>query len=165
MRVLVVSDTHCKNPSQVEGLIDLLRPHAIDADMILHAGDLVTPDVIPALEQFAPTHAVRGNMDVTVPESAYPARRIVEADGVRIGMTHGEGPPFGLVERIRARFADDNVDVIVFGHTHEPFRETVADVLMLNPGSPTDRRFTDHNSIAVLDVGETVSVEIIDLTC
>lgn len=162
MKILVTSDTHCKNVAQVEGLHDLLRTYAMDADMILHAGDLVIPDVVDALAELAPLVAVRGNMDFTIGDKL-PTDETVEAGGVKIGLTHGEGPPFGLIERVRERFPGNAVDVIVFGHTHEPFLQTVDGVLMLNPGSPTDRRFTDHNSIAVLTLDQTASAEIIDL--
>lgn len=162
MRILVTSDTHCKNPAQVESLLDLLRRFAAGVDLILHAGDLVISDVIDALGELAPVHAVRGNMDVTI-GAALPEREIVEAGGMRIGLTHGTGPPFGLVERVLRGFGNDDVDAIVFGHTHEPFLQTVEGVLMLNPGSPTDRRFTDHNSIAIATVEDSISAQIIDL--
>jgi len=163
MKALVISDTHCKNIAQVESLLDLLRPFAADVDMIVHAGDLVVGDVADALAELAPLHAVRGNMDFTIGDSL-PQETIVEANGLKVGITHGEGPPFGLIERVRERFPGDAVDVIVFGHTHEPFLQTVDGVLMLNPGSPTDRRFTDHNSVAVLTLDDAPSAEIIDLT-
>lgn len=162
LRVLVTGDTHCKNAGHIEHLVDLLRPHALDVDMLLHAGDLVITDVVAALEDLAPTRAVRGNMDFTVGESL-PERRIIEAGGKRIGLTHGEGSPFGLVERVRRHFTDGTVDLIVFGHTHEPFLETVDGVLMLNPGSPTDRRFTSHNSVAILTITDALSAQIIEL--
>lgn len=163
MRILAIADTHCKNSAQVENLIDLLRPFAEDAEMILHAGDLVVSELAEALGEMAPTYAVRGNMDVTEDAGRFPAWRIVDAGGFRIGLIHGSGPPFGLIERVRDQFSNEGVSAIVFGHTHEAFLQSVDGVLMVNPGSPTDRRFTDHNSFAIMTVADAVAAEIVDL--
>lgn len=163
MKILLIADTHCKNEAQTRSTIELIRPFAEDAAMILHAGDLVTTQVIDALQELSPIYAVHGNMDLIEVGGNCPDWRTVQVGAFRIGMTHGTGAPHGLLERVRARFADADVDAIVFGHTHEPFVDTIDGVLMINPGSPTDRRFTDHNSLAIVTVDDTIRAEIVDL--
>ena len=53
----------------------------------------------------------------------------------------------------------DAVDVIVFGHSHYPTREIIDGVLMFNPGSPTDRRFTPRRSFGIIEVDDDASID------
>jgi len=110
-----------------------------DADMILHAGDLVAAAVLELLESLGPpVHAVHGNVDEPALRMRLPAVRIVEAGGARIAMTHDGGPADGRLARLRRRFAD--VDAVVFGHSHLPLHEEAGGFHIFNPGSPTERR-------------------------
>ena len=58
MRVLVLSDTH--SPRRWKACPPALLPHLEAADVILHAGDVCTPDVLDLLSTFAPVHVVHG---------------------------------------------------------------------------------------------------------
>ncbi len=58
----------------------------------------------------------------------------------------------GIERRVLSRFS--GVDVIVFGHTHKALMEERKGTLLVNPGSPNDRRFSDRLSYAVLDIEE-----------
>ena len=110
-----------------------------DADLILHAGDLVASEVLELLESLGPpVHAVHGNVDEPALRMRLPAVRIVEAGGARIAMTHDGGPAGGRLARLRRRFAD--VDAVVFGHSHLPLHEEAGGFHIFNPGSPTERR-------------------------
>ena len=110
-----------------------------DADLILHAGDLVAVAVLELLESLGPpVHAVHGNVDEPALRMRLPAVRIVEAGGARIAMTHDGGPAGGRLARLRRRFAD--VDAVVFGHSHLPLHEEAGGFHIFNPGSPTERR-------------------------
>jgi uncharacterized protein len=109
------------------------------ADAILHAGDLVTTDVLRLLESLGPpVHAVHGNVDEPPLRVRLPAVRLVEAGGTRIVMTHDGGPADGRLARLRARFPD--ADAVVFGHSHLPLHEERDGFHIFNPGSPTERR-------------------------
>jgi putative phosphoesterase len=109
------------------------------ADAILHAGDLVTTDVLELLESLGPpVHAVHGNVDEPALRVRLPAVRLVEAGGTRIVMTHDGGPADGRLARLRARFPD--ADAVVFGHSHLPLHEERDGFHIFNPGSPTERR-------------------------
>ncbi|RJQ50968.1 MAG: metallophosphoesterase [Actinobacteria bacterium] len=163
MKLLLVSDTHCKNVAQVRQLVDLLRPFARDVEMILHAGDHVIPDVVDALEELAPTLAVRGNMDAFGESDRFPKKRVIEVGRFRVGLIHGDGPPKGLIERARAPFAGERLDAIVFGHSHSATVRQVEGVLMVNPGSPLDRRFALENSLGYLRADAQLTAEIVHL--
>lgn len=109
------------------------------ADLILHAGDFTSAPFLGWLGELGPpVEAVVGNMDEPALQSSLPETRIVEADGLRIGMVHIPGPAEGRAERLIARFP--GCDAVVYGHTHLPQVERVGGVWILNPGSPTERR-------------------------
>jgi uncharacterized protein len=159
MRVLVLSDTH--SPRRWKACPPALLPHLEDADVILHAGDVCTPDVLDLLSTFAPVHVVMGNNDVPeVAEWGAPETLEVELDGVRIGMVHDSGQREGRAARLRRRFP--TADLVVFGHSHIPLDETADGVRILNPGSPTDRRRQPAGTFAtlLLQDGELVEARI-----
>lgn len=177
MKIGVISDTHLaggglhpkKMASRIinqvseslEDLARLVRPHFTGVDLILHAGDFVCYDVITALEEFAPVEGVAGNMDTSEISSRLPGKKVVSVGGLKIGLVHGWGAPAGLPEKLRREFED--VDCIVFGHTHHPFQEKVGGIFMFNPGSPTDRRWAASHSIGLLQLGPSLKSEIIPL--
>jgi putative phosphoesterase len=138
VKLAIVSDTHL--PRGARRLPDACLERLRAADLVLHAGDLVTLDVLDALEALGPpVHAVRGNVDGPDVAERLPAQRVVDVDGVRVGMVHDAGPAAARLERLRRRFPE--ADAVVFGHSHIPLHETAPDGFQIfNPGSPTDRR-------------------------
>jgi uncharacterized protein len=106
--------------------------------------------VLEKLTGLAPVEAVHGNMDEPELKAALPDERIVEIEGVRIGMVHIAGPRTGRVDRLVARFP--NCEAIVYGHTHVPEVIRHGGVWILNPGSPTERRRADARAMIVLDL-------------
>lgn len=151
-RILVLSDTHV--PYRAPDLPLPVWQAAEQADLILHAGDVVEAWVLAALRRLAPVLAVHGNVDGAELLAALPAARVVEVAGVRIGLTHGHrGRGRTTAERARAAFAAGGVDAVVFGHSHEPCLERGPDgALLVNPGSPTDPRRAPRPSFAWLRV-------------
>jgi hypothetical protein len=89
-------------------------------------------------------------MDPAAP--GFPHQRVVEVDGVRIGLIHGWGPPAGLAARVRAAFAGTRLDCLVFGHSHMPLCRWEGALLLFNPGSATDRRGQPSTSVGILEV-------------
>jgi uncharacterized protein len=120
------------------------------ADLILHAGDLVEVSVVRELEAFAPVEAVYGNMDEPALKEALPERRVVEVDGWPIGLVHVPGPAPGREERLVSWFSW--CSAVVYGHTHIPQLERHRDIWILNPGSPTERRRAPARSMIVVEV-------------
>jgi putative phosphoesterase len=157
MKIGVISDTHI--PDAAVSLPSEIFRAFSDVDMILHAGDILEMAVIEELSELAEVRAVRGNMDHYSRAYGLPEAATIEVAGFHIGLTHGGGGPAGLARRVREQF--DNVDCIVFGHSHRPSSEMLGDVLMFNPGSPTDRRFAPYRSYGILEVGDTITGRII----
>ena len=159
MRIGVVSDTHM--PRTASELPEKLREDFKKVDLILHAGDITSSEVLKALKEIAPIRAVYGNMDDPELQDSLPVKDIVKAGKFKIGLTHGFGPPFGLTERVGKEF--EGVDAIVFGHSHSPINVVKKGVLFFNPGSPTDTIFTRQSSYGILEINNTIKGEIIKL--
>jgi uncharacterized protein len=139
MLIAVISDTHL--PRGARRLPDECVRRIAAADLLLHAGDFSTIEVLRELEAIGPPlAAVHGNVDSPELSRLLPAERIVEADRARIAMVHDAGPRKGRLARMRARFAD-RAQAVVFGHSHLPLHERADDGFQIfNPGSPTERR-------------------------
>ena len=151
MRVVVTSDTHIGRRRRSPIPAALLSA-CEGADLILHAGDVTDPAVLEELAGYAPLAAVHGNVDGWDMVERLPARRVVDVGGVDIGMVHDAGQAAGRAARLRGRFP--SCRVVVFGHTHEPLCEWDAGLLLLNPGSPTERRRAPRHTYAELTVDD-----------
>jgi putative phosphoesterase len=149
MIVAVIADTHM--PRGGRRLPDACVERLRSADLILHAGDVVAASVLEELEALGPpVEAVHGNMDEPALREHLPATRVVDVEGLRVGMTHDAGPRAGREERLAARFP--GCAAVVYGHTHEPQVARSAETWILNPGSPTERRRAPSHTMLVLGV-------------
>ncbi|MGI8540612.1 MAG: metallophosphoesterase family protein [Rubrobacteraceae bacterium] len=156
--IVVIADTHI--PRRAKALPETLLPHLGRADLVIHAGDLMDASLLDELESHAPTLAVRGNLDP--PDERLPEVREFEFGGVRIAVIHDSGPKRGRRNRMKLRFPEARV--VVFGHSHIPLLEDDGELLLLNPGSPTDKRREPEYTFAVLRVeGGEASAEIASL--
>lgn len=155
-RVAVIADTHLPRGSR--RLPDACVRELERADLILHGGDVVAASVLRELEAYASVEAVFGNMDEPALREALPERRVVEVEGVRIGLVHVPGPAAGREERLLSWFPD--CDAVVFGHTHVPQLERHGGAWILNPGSPTERRRAPQRSMLVLHVARGLALDI-----
>jgi putative phosphoesterase len=160
VRAVVLADTHLRAgngrrlPESVYRLLD-------NADVILHAGDLVDRSVLDTLSSIAPTYAVLGNNDHGL-VGRLPETQDLELEGVRIAMIHDSGSTSGRAARLRRKFPD--ADVVVFGHSHIPLdTEGIEGQRLFNPGSPTQRRTQPHRTAGVfeLEAGRIRSTEIV----
>ena len=149
--VVVLADTHLTG--DVGGRLPRAALEAVcGADVVLHAGDVVTPEALVELATFAPIHAVLGNNDHRL-VGLLPAERSLELGGVRVSLVHDSGPTAGRPARCRRRFP--TAQVVIFGHSHAPCAETGLDgQLLFNPGSPTQRRRQPVHTIGRLRLGE-----------
>ena len=160
-RVVVLSDTHLRSGGK-RRLPDGAYRALDDAEVILHAGDIVTADLLHELSGFAPTHAVLGNNDLDPTLAHLPEARLEIIGGVRVAMVHDSGPRSGREARMRRRFPEAHV--VVFGHSHIPWNQPGLDgQLLFNPGSPTERRAQPRHTLGVLDLdaGQVVRSEIV----
>ena len=137
--IAVISDTHMpRGPRRLpDSCVERLRT----ADLILHAGDLMTAEVLAELEGLGPA---------------------VEAAGARLGMVHDAGPARGRLQRLRRRFPE--ADAVVFGHSHIPLHEEAEGFQIFNPGSPTERRRQRRHTMGVARVENgAVRFELVEL--
>ena len=133
----VLSDTHGRDGPRLEGR----TAEAVDAaDLVIHAGDFVTEDVLDAFEARCDLRAVYGNNDPPAVRDHIPAERVVEWADLRIAVAHGHAHS----ETALSLFArQSNADLVVVGHSHRPrFYEDgpASAVPLLNPGSHADPR-------------------------
>jgi putative phosphoesterase len=161
-RVVVLADTHLR-PGRPRRLPDEVYDALDKADAILHAGDLVTADLLHELSGFAPVHAVLGNNDFEL-VGLLPETASVTVAGVRVSLIHDSGPTAGREGRLARRFPD--ADVVVFGHSHAPLDAVGLDGQRLfNPGSPTERRAQPRHTFGLLELdgGHVVRHRIVAL--
>jgi putative phosphoesterase len=138
MIIGVISDTH-----------GLLRPEALDllrgAEHIIHAGDIGSPTIIPALEEIAPVTAIRGNIDTQPWARKFPETEIVELGGVSIYVIHD-------LNQLHLNPQAAGIAAVISGHSHQPKQETRDGVLYFNPGSAGPRRFKLPVSVGTLEI-------------
>jgi uncharacterized protein len=151
MLIAVISDTHL--PRGARHLPDACVERIAAADLLLHAGDFSTLEVLRELEAIGPPLVgVHGNVDSADVRRLLPAERVVEADGARIAMLHDAGPRSGRLERMWRRFGE-RADLVVFGHSHLPLHERSRDGFQIfNPGSPTERRRAPSHTMGLVHV-------------
>ncbi len=155
---VVLADTHI--PRRARVLPEALFPHLRRADLVLHAGDLISAFLLDDLALYAPVRTVKGNVDP--PEVDLPETLEFDFGGARIAMIHDSGRKEGRRRRLARRFPDARV--VVFGHSHIPFLEDEDGLLLLNPGSPTDKRRQPDHTFALLHAeGGRVRAEVVVL--
>ena len=146
MKIIIISDTHTDD---IKELAPVLIEEITGADAVLHAGDVVGNNLIKELKKLnRNVYAVAGNMDK--PTKLLPVKRELVFDGIKIGLAHGGGSPFGLENRLLYLF--EEADIIVYGHTHKPFVGKIADIYFINPGSPNNNRYQAEGTYAVLEI-------------
>jgi putative phosphoesterase len=161
MRLAIIADTHL--PKGTRRLPDACLERLQAADLIIHAGDLSTMAVLQQLQSYSQVIAVHGNVDDPEVRAALPEQTELQADGVRIAVTHDAGPATGRIARLRRRFPD--ADAVVFGHSHLPLHEAAPDGFQIfNPGSPTERRRAPRHTMGLARVHRgNLSFELIEL--
>jgi putative phosphoesterase len=148
LRALVLADTHIR-PGRSRRLPDAVYAELEQVDLVLHAGDVLTQDLLDELAGFAPVHAVLGNNDTAL-VGVLPETLTLELEGVRVAMVHETGATKGRAARVHRRFPD--AAVVIYGHSHDPCDEIgVEGQRLFNPGSPTERRRAPHHTYGRLD--------------
>ncbi len=145
IRIGVLADTH--------GVFDpaILR-HFVGVSRIVHAGDIGSRLVIEQLERIAPVTAVSGNVDA-YEESGFPTEATIQLNGFRIAIRHVMFEARKLSKEGRAFLDRIRPDICIFGHTHQPRKEWLGDMLLFNPGSAGPKRFTLPRMVGVITIG------------
>jgi putative phosphoesterase len=157
MKVIVISDTHM--PRMAKGLPPRLKEELKTADLILHAGDWQTMEVLEELKTYAPVDGVCGNVDGQDLIDQLGYQKVLTIEGYRIGMVHGHGKKGTTEQRAIEAFGGTNLDIIIFGHSHIPVNKRIDGTILFNPGSPTDKRRQSEYSFGIINIGENLTVE------
>jgi putative phosphoesterase len=146
----VIADTHGElSPGAVQALNGV--------ELIIHAGDIDTSAVFEQLKRIAPVKAVSGNMDQGTDLPRLPTTDVVEIGGASLYILHN-------LEDLDIDPAAAGVDVVIYGHSHQPENKDRAGVLFLNPGSASSPRNGARPSLARLRIqGKNIQVEMISL--
>ncbi len=136
-RFLVLSDTHV--PVYQRDLPKIVYDLAPSMDGVIALGDFVDLDTVLTLQSISKEfHGVFGNVDRYEVKMHLPEYKIILVEKLTIALIHGWGPPWDLRERILEKLSfDRSIDVIIYGHTHEPFDGMESGKRFLNPGTAT----------------------------
>ena len=165
MRIGIISDTHDNLP-----LVDraVARLASLSPDIVLHAGDFVSPFVIPRLAALpCPCLGVYGNNDgdrALLAERARETGRVEIhgpfmarlLDGRSVALLHGHEA--GALEEIAGAGI---FDLVVHGHTHRPSIARQGRTLLVNPGEACGY-LTGKATVAVLETG-SMEAEILEI--
>ena len=92
-----------------------------------------------------------------------PKKEVIKVNGFTIGLIHGWGAPSGLIDLAEKEFQDKRPDIIIFGHSHQPLCLNKNGILFFNPGSPTDKVFSESNSYGIITINDSIDAKIIRL--
>jgi putative phosphoesterase len=170
VRIAVISDTHLPRFGRALPEALILGIRGAGCELVLHLGDWTSGVAVGAVEALGlPFDGVAGNNDPPELVERFGRTKVIELDGIRIGLTHGDlGRGRTTPERARRTFEGEPLAAILFGHSHIPMVEWLprptaprGGLLLLNPGSPTDRRRQPRATWAVLELhGRRVSADI-----
>ena len=161
MKIVVLSDTHI--PERAKDLPEKIYSDLKSAGLLLHAGDVTSLEFFKKLQKNCPFEikAVQGNMDAPDLRKFLPHKQLIKIDRFKIGLIHGSGSPFGLLELVEREFLEEKPDLIIFGHSHQPLSVRREGTLFFNPGSPTDKIFSAANSYGIITIDKEIHAKII----
>lgn len=157
MQVAVLADTHIRTAGKdlPRSAYELINR----SDAIIHAGDLVNNIILERLAQCCPVYAVLGNNDHGV---NLPLHLELEFAGVKVAVVHDSGAKHGRRNRMKRLFPFARI--VVFGHSHIPDCSDEEDLLLFNPGSPTDKRRQPDHTMGLLRFNDgRFEAEIVNL--
>lgn len=136
MRIIVISDSHGSS-SSVEEILD--KHKSVREVIFLGDGirDFRDFDILYPDRNF---HLLVGNCDFCSGES----EDFIEIAGKKIFMTHGHNYFVKYdydYESVRQKGKDMGADIVLFGHTHQPFTDYRNYIHFMNPGSARDGRY------------------------
>ena len=156
-KIGVLSDSHLPDMGPLP--LNLLS-ELESVDVIFHLGDFCNLQTYKDLQKIAPVIAVYGNMDSPELRTHLPEKKTIEIQGFNLGLVHGWGPPNNLEKRVFGSFQD--VDMILFGHSHIPLFQKVDEIFLFNPGSTSMNR-DGSTTFGLLELGDTITHQIVRL--
>ena len=160
MLIGVISDTHV--PDRDYKIPEPVFKTFKDVDLIIHAGDLTSQEVLDQLKKIAPVTAIHGNID-RASGLNLPKTEIITVNDLKIGVAHGEVYPRGDEQQLYYLALELGVDILITGHSHQSFIKKIKDILLLNPGSPTVPILADPTVMLLEIKNEEVNVEVVTI--
>jgi len=159
MKIGIISDTHNRlNPK----ILDIFQ----NIPVIIHAGDVGSAMILHRLKSIPgveTVYAVLGNTDDPWELSGVPIELELTFAPYKILVRHIVSSPHSFL-RERRKAKKEMPEIVIFGHTHEPFFQKIEDVYFLNPGSATSPRHVQYPSVAILTLTSTgLDVDFVEL--
>ncbi|MBM7094425.1 metallophosphoesterase [Bacillus sp. H-16] len=161
MRIVILGDTHI--PKRGKELPERLIKELSGADHIIHTGDWITMEVYDKLKCFAPVDGVYGNADDESVRERFRDKEILIFNNLKIGLVHGHGEKKTTERRAMEAF-DENLDCVLFDHSHIPYLRYHNKTLLFNPGSVTDKRKLPFYSFGIMTIDKDISVSHVFFT-
>lgn len=161
MKICVISDTHAEDLSSLpDRILDALD----EVDLIIHAGDYTSINLLDQLRDLGNFKGVHGNMDSKELKDELPAKELLELEGFRIGITHPSegGSPVGVEKRVETKLGED-LDLIIYGHTHKPVNKKIGDLIYFNPGSAAGVFPARYSTYGILKLEDEIEGQILKL--
>ena len=162
-KVLIVGDTHTSSfESLPKKMLQLIR----EADWVIHVGDYTSIDVLSGfIKKKGPRfRGVYGNSDPLQIRKKLLEKDIIEISNKKIGITHpaSGGSSRNTKRKVQVEFKNDNLDAIIYGHTHESNIEIFDGILLVNPGKGYLEKsfFGPPTSVAILTIGKRITGNI-----
>ena len=145
MRIGILGDTH-GDAAATRQAVTAIRA----ADLWLHTGDFCRDALLVSALTGSQVTAVGGNCDGRT--KAKPDE-FLEVCGYLIWLTHGHRyeVKYGLAN-LESCACQYKADAVIFGHTHQPYSETVNGILLFNPGSAAEPRRGQRRTCGVIEV-------------
>ncbi|MDR4497112.1 MAG: metallophosphatase family protein [Candidatus Scalindua sp.] len=149
-KIGIISDTHALVRQRI---VHLLK----EVDLIVHAGDVGSPEVLVTLQTISRVYAVRGNVDSDAWADNLPETEVVRVGEALLYVLHD-------MNKLDLDPAAAGFHAVICGHSHIPKIEKRNGILLVNPGSAGPRRFDYPVSLAFLYVkGVSIDAEIVEL--
>jgi putative phosphoesterase len=152
MKIGILSDTHLTNIT--DDFKKTMEKTLKGVDAIIHAGDMTGVSIFDYLSNWE-LKAVRGNMDDFDLYNVLPEKRIESFMGKSVGIIHGSGSPMGIEDRVLGEFQD--VDVIIFGHSHIPLEIKKKGILLFNPGSYRGS-YSYRGTVGIMEIADGITL-------
>lgn len=146
---LIISDTHWYSTNDIPNfLFDLVKQF----DFMIHAGDWTDSEAVDLFSSLTSLFAVFGNCDMHDTRRRLSDYLSFRVNGLNIGLSHGRYRRDSIISGLNSDFNDSSL--IIFGHTHVPFKEEINGKYFFNPGSFSYPRNGSKKSYGILTIDE-----------
>lgn len=154
-KYLVFSDSHGRD----EKMLEIVNEHKNEIEGIFFLGDMENSGDRLRNSIQGPVYMVRGNCDWSLQAPDFQAFQI---HGHKVAMAHGHRQHVNMgIDTLKYWAQEKEADVVMYGHTHVPFVEQTSCMTILNPGSVSRPRQSDHiPTYAMIDFMENGEIAI-----